>query len=204
MFTLRVLCIAVICVLTAGMAAPALATDCITGTVTAVETSPGSGLWKYCVSFTYDVTALANSPSHFSLLVGALADCPCVCETGVITFDSPAGTSTGSGDLGPCTVEYNGIFACGGDPTLPGDTGPSLKWEIPANPTCEPTLVGNGELCFYSVLAPVAIPSSTGIAIKLGQQSCYGTATGFLPSCVGCPVSTQESTWGLIKSLYRF
>jgi len=82
MFTLRVLCIVLICVLTAGMAAPALATDCITGTVTAVETSPGSGLWKYCVSFTYDVTALANSPSHFSLLVGALAECPCVCETG--------------------------------------------------------------------------------------------------------------------------
>jgi hypothetical protein len=199
MKALRALCIALTMLV---LAVPALADDCITGTVSAVETPSGSGTWKYCITFTYDVTSLGNSPSHFSLLVGALANCPCICDA--IWFDTPAGSSTGSGESGPCVVEYNGVFACNGDPTLPGDTGPTMKWEVPEDPTCEPDLIGSGELCFYSSLQPEAVPGSTGIVIKLGQESCNGTVTGFLPSCVGCPVKTDQKTWGAIKALYRF
>ena len=103
MKALRALCIALTMLV---LAVPALADDCITGTVSAVETPSGSGTWKYCITFTYDVTSLGNSPSHFSLLVGALANCPCICDA--IWFDTPAGSSTGSGESGPCVVEYNG------------------------------------------------------------------------------------------------
>jgi hypothetical protein len=200
MRTLRALCIAAVALV--AIASPALAVDCITGTITATETPANSGVWKYCISFSYDVTSLGNSPSHFSLLAGALADCPCICEA--IWFDTPAGESSGSGESGPCTVYYNGLLACGGDPTLPGDTGPTLKWEVPEDPTCEPDLIGTGTLCFYTTLEPVAVPGSTGMAIKLGQQVCNGTVTGFLPSCVGCPVKTEARTWGAVKALYRF
>jgi hypothetical protein len=200
MKALRALCIAATALL---VAVPALADDCITGTVSATETPANSGVWKYCISFSYDITALNHSPSHFSLLVGVLSECSCVCDLGVIWFDTPAGSSTGSGENGPCTVDYDGVFDCTGDPTLPGDLGPTLKWEVPAEPTCEPDLTGTGTLCFYSVLQPGATPSSTSMAIKLGQQVCYGSVTGLLPACEGCPVRTDSKSWGAIKALYR-
>ena len=176
--------------------------DCLTGTVTAVETPPNSGVWKYCMSLTYDVTSLASAPSHFSLIMGALADCPCVCRPDIITFESPAGSSPGTDQVtgDPCKVLYEGVYECEGDPTLPGFPGPAVKWEVPEG-TCEPNLTGTGTFCFLSVLPP-APPSSTTVVIKLGQQECSGTVTGTLPSC-SCPTPTRPGTWGRLKSLYR-
>lgn len=192
----------VVLVLLVCLPVTARSADCLSGTMTATETSPGSGLWKYCLSLTYDVTALANSPSHFSLILGVLVECPCVCLPGIITFESPAGTSPGTDqdtDL-PCTVEYTGVYACAGDPTLPSFPGPAVKWEVPPG-ACEPDLTGTGTFCFISQLPPGAA-SSTTAAIKLGQQSCSGTITGTLPSCQ-CPTHNQHGTWGRLKTLYR-
>jgi hypothetical protein len=180
----------------------ARAVDCLSGTVTATETPPNSGVWKYCISLTYDVTAIAQSPSHFSLILGALAECPCACNTGVFGFETPAGTSPGTdqGTALPCTVEYEGVFACDGDPTLPQFPGLALKWEVPAG-TCEPDLTGTGTFCFLSLLPPGASSSTTAV-IKLGQSSCSGTVTGTLPSC-NCPTHVRPGTWGRLKALYR-
>lgn len=179
------------------------AVDCLSGTVSAQETGPNSGVWKYCITLNYDVTSLAQSPSHFSLILGALTECPCACSPGVFEFETPAGTSPGTHQITglPCTVEYEGVFNCEGDPTLPEFPGLALKWEVPAGSTCEPDLAGTATLCFLSWLPPGA-PSSTTAAIKLGQSSCSGTVTGTLPSC-DCPTPVRPGTWGRLKSLYR-
>lgn len=177
--------------------------DCLSGTVTAQETAPGSGVWKYCVSLTYDVTSLGTSPSHFSLILAAISECGCACDPGVFGFETPAGTSPGTDQVTglPCTVEYQGVFECGGDPTLPSIPGLALKWEVPPGTSCEPDVTGTGTFCFLSLLPPGAASSATA-AIKLGQGSCSGTVTGTFPLC-NCPTPVRPGTWGRLKSLYR-
>lgn len=177
--------------------------DCLSGTVSAQETAPGSGVYRYCVTLTYDVTALKRSPSHFSLILASLTNCPCACDPGIFAFESPAGTSPGTDQVTglPCTVEYEGLLACGGDPTLPNLPGFAIKWEVPAGSTCEPDLTGTSTFCFLSGLPPGA-PSSAIAAIKLGQANCSGTVTGTLPEC-SCPTPVRPGTWGRLKALYR-
>lgn len=202
MKVLRMICVLLLALL-AGIPASAGAQDCLSGTVTSQETSPGSQVWRYCISLTYDVTSLAQSPSHFSLFLAALTDCPCVCNAGVFSFETPAGTSPGTDQVThlPCTVEYEGVFACEGDPTLPQFPGSALKWDVPVGSVCEPNLTGTGTFCFLSFLPPGPTSSATA-AIKLGQASCSGTVTGTLPTC-DCPTSARPGTWGRLKMIYR-
>jgi len=199
-------CFATLALLAMLGAAPphAFAADCVSAnmTVTAtVSSDPGfEGLWKYCVSGSWDV----GSPpalSHIDFYAGLL-DCECVCQPGVVLFGSPAGTSTGEPE--PCTVNYDGEYLCKGDPSVPPElASPAVKFEAPAQ-TCEPSTSGSGTWCFYSPLPPATAGNYTdGVVIKYGANSCTGDLSGQLPSCQCATEVGGKRTWGSLKVLYR-
>jgi hypothetical protein len=181
------------------VAGPALANDvCVVGTVTVSQPNdPGfEGLYKYCVTATWDVGQFGLSHIDFFL---ELENCECACEEGVVQFPTPAGTSDGVPE--PCTVEYAGEYLCMGDPTVPEDmNGPAVKYDaIPGE--CEPGSTGTGTWCFYSPFPPAPASTHTS-AIKHGGEICYGVVTGSLPMC-DCSTPTHHSTFGRIKVSYR-
>jgi hypothetical protein len=183
----------------------ALAADCVSAnmTVTAtVSSDPGFvGMWKYCISGSWDVGA-SPALSHINFYVGLLA-CECVCDPRVIAFGPSAGTSVGVPDA--CKVNYTGEYLCMGDPSIPAELRtPAVKFEYPDGQGCEPSTSGSGTWCFYSPLPPA--PATTypdGIVIKYGSTgTCTGDLTGQLPSC-DCATGARRSTWGSLKILYR-
>lgn len=189
----------------AALASPprALAADCAAGTLTAAETAPGSGLWRYCLSITWDITSIGAQPSHFDMYLNFFASCPGICtESSLIHFDDPAGSSSGidnvTGD--PCTSLYQGTHDCDGDRSLPGSTGPLVKWDVIVGSTCEPDLTGSGTFCFLSPMPPGSSESHT-IVVATGPGFCTATVTGTAPSCAVTP--NARTTWGLIKLIYR-
>ena len=185
------------------VSSPARAADCVSGnmTVTAVISSdPGFvGLWKYCISGSWDVGA-SPALSHINFYVGLLA-CECVCDPRVIKFGSPAGTSTSD-----CKVTYEGEYLCNGDPSIPPELQtPAVKFEYPDGQGCEPSTSGTGTWCFYSPLPPnPATVYPDAIVIKYGSgNACTGDLTGQLPSC-DCTTHTHgKRTWGSLKLIYR-
>jgi hypothetical protein len=179
--------------------AAAVAGDCgISGTVSASQPNdPGfEGLWKYTVNLTWDTDA--QGLSHASVFLG-LETCECVCNSGVVQFPSPAGTSTG--DPEPCVENYNGQYACMGDPTIPaGMNSPAVKFEHDEIDGCEPGNSGTGTFCFYTIFPPAPANSNpSGVGIKYGTNSCLGELSGQMPVCQ-CVVPVQPTTWGRVKA----
>lgn len=182
---------------------PSLATagECVSGSSAAALQSSGpfAGMWKYTLTVTWDTGS--QDLSHLTFDLG-LDDCPCVCDEGVIRFDTPAGDSDGHLPSGePCTVDYAGDFVCAGDPSIPEQDGPAVKWD-PAEGDCEPGRTGTGTFCFYSLNGPGAAGPGE-LWIKFGQNTCTGPLTGDLPACNGCPTPIEPATWGAVKSLFE-
>jgi len=186
-------------------AAPAFAGDaCVSGTITAEESNdPGfEGYYKYTIELSWDVTGFAV-PSHFDLFLD-LGVCDCICDADVFEFPSPAGTSDGLDAQGaPCVVSYDGSFACMGDPSLPKDDRPAVKFDAATAPECEPGETGSATFCFYSLFPPFGDETTISSAgVKHGPDFCEGTLMGPVPDCE-CAVSVDPSSWSRIKGQYR-
>lgn len=185
-----------------GQLLAATAACSTSATITADSTvgGPFDGLWKYTISGSWNTGG--QGLSHISFLITYACDCCNV--TGLVLFDSPAGTSTGEDSLGnACTAEYVGVGdLCDADPTLP-TLDPAIKFEQNAT-SCEAVTTGSGTWCFYSPLPPLpadTYPSAVGI--KFGTNNCFGTLTGTVPDCINClTVPTEQRTWGAIKADY--
>jgi hypothetical protein len=193
--------------LSAGVATPGHAQasgDCasIQMTVTAaLSTEPAyAGLYKYTVTGSWDVTRLGLS--HLDIFV-ALQQCACKCDARIFKFAVPAGTSSGMGSSGLCTVLYDGSYVCKGDPSIPPElSAPTVKFDTVDN-GCAALTVGSGTWVFYSPFPPA--PSSTypdAVAIKHGNGTCTGDLAGQLPMC-DCSVPVRPATWGGVKATYR-
>lgn len=185
----------------------ALAGDpCATGTSTATFVGSPLGDWQYCAEITWDTGGGQGSGlSHLDLLLG-LGECPCACEDFSFGADDTAGVSDGLTSLfvggDSCTVYYTAIFTCD-DPAVPGEEGPSIKFEYFKPATCYPGPTGTGTFCFYSDWPPAPIANPFGnIIVKFGQGDCLGDLSGVLPAC-SCTTPTESNTWGRVKSLYR-
>ena len=176
---------------------------CLAATMTAQETAPASGVWKYCLSLSYDVTALAQIPRHLKLMLPAISDCPCVNAPGTFAFLTPAGTSRGVDQLTGIrgTVPWIGDVGSEDDPNLPQFNGLVIDWGLHANDTWDPDLKGTGRFFFLSRLRPT-VSTSTTAAIHLGPLRCIGTVTGPLPGC-DCATPVRPGTWGRMKAIYR-
>jgi hypothetical protein len=190
---------------TLAIAPPAAAVDdcaSVSMTVTAqVSTDPGfEGLYKYTVTGSWDITQFGLSHIDFFL---ALKNLECICDPRVVKFGAPAGTSTGSGDAGPCTVNYEGIYNCMGDPTVPVDLrAPTIKFNA-INGTCEAGVTGTGTWVFYSPFPPAPYTVyPDGVAIKHGQAVCTGDLAGQMPMG-DCTTPAEAKSWGGVKAIYR-
>lgn len=185
------------CMLTAGRSSA----DCVSAvSVAEFQTSgPHAGEWKYTLSVSW--SGVQQGASNFTFVLG-LDTCPCVCEDGMWTFDTPAGTSTGADPAtgAPCVAQYVGEFNCQGNPSVPEVQGPSLQWATTAG--CDPGMAGDGTLTFYSPNAPTG-PSTGDFWLKAGPGACLGVISGQLPGCTACALPVEPRTWGEIKSLYR-
>jgi hypothetical protein len=186
-------------------AAPvARAAACSSATVVAsLSTDPGfEGLYKYCVEVRWDLDRY--DVSHIDVFL-AIPDCPCVCDKRLVSFGVPAGQSLNTSSGGStCELDYFGEYACKGDPSLPpGINGPAVKFQPDPQSACAPGVSGHGTFCFYSPMPPQPDASYlNALAIKHGQEVCYGALDGQLPSC-DCAVPAQAQTWGAVKDLYR-
>jgi len=182
------------------VASPAAA-QCISGTVTvSVSSDPGfEGLYKYCVTATWN---LSQDISHFDTFLG-LPDCPCICSPLFIKFPTPAGVASPPDDS--CDLAFFGEYVCKGDPSLPAAmNGPAVKFNPDPASTCTTAKQsGSGTFCFYSPMPPAAPGTHpNALAVKDGQNVCYGTLEGSLPTC-DCALPTQAGTWGAMKATYR-
>lgn len=194
-----------VCFLVTAPSSPVSAGEaCVSGTVSAeLSNEPGfEDYYKYTIELSWDVSGSAV-PSHFDMFLD-LGNCECICDAELFRFPTPAGTSDGLDETGaPCTVLYDGSFQCLGDPSIPGDDRPAVKFDAVSSPECEPAEVGSGTFCFYSLLPPVGDENTVSAAgVKHGSLFCEGTVTGPIPSC-DCPVSVDASSWSGIKGQYR-
>ncbi|MBN1826616.1 MAG: hypothetical protein JW958_10135 [Candidatus Eisenbacteria bacterium] len=176
--------------------------DCITGTSTAELVNHELGRYRYTIQVDWN-TGTQHALSHLDLILG-LGGCGCVCEH--FSFGAPdtAGTSNGWLSKRNCTVSYEAGFECNGDPSIPGDEGPLVKWEPKSDPfDCEPGNYGSGSFVFYSDWAPAPVDSGNCyLLIKYATQNCCGELTGVLPECT-CVTSVENQSWGGVKKLFR-
>ena len=179
-------------------------TDCASASMTvtaALSNDPGfEGLYKYTVTGSWDVTQFGLSHIDFFL---ALENLECVCDPAVVKFPTPAGTSNGTLDGSPCTVNYTGKYNCMGDPTVPKELrAPTVKFDAP-DEGCKAGVTGTGTWVFYSPFPPA--PYSVypdGLAIKHGQGVCTGDLTGQMPQG-DCSTPAESRSWGNVKAIYR-
>ena len=188
-----------------SFAGPALAVDeCAELSVTVSaepSTDPGfEGLYKYTVTGSWDVTQFGLSHIDFFL---QLKDLECICDPAVVKFGTPAGTSNGVSDDGPCIVNYEGLYFCMGDPSIPAElAAPTIKFNS-INGDCEPGTTGTGTWVFYSPFPPAPFSvDPEGAAIKHGQQVCVGQLAGTMPMG-DCSTPTRAMSWGSVKANYR-
>jgi hypothetical protein len=185
--------------------APASAVDdCAQVSMTVTATFPNDpgfeGLYKYTVTGCWDVTQFGLS--HIDVFL-ALKNLECICDSRVVKFPDPAGTSNGTSDAGPCTVNYTGEYNCLGDPTIPAELkAPTVKWNA-VDGECQAGVTGCGTWVFYSPFPPApAANYADAVAIKHGSGVCIGDLFGQLPMG-DCTVPTQATSWGSMKAAYR-
>ncbi len=181
----------------------ALAECTITGVVTAEANvdQPAMGDWMYTLHLTWDTDA-QYALSHFNLVLDLPGGtCDCSAFAAGLTWASPAGTSTGDPD--GCTIDYDIMLQCDGDPSLPGDEGILLKFEPIENDMCEPGVTGSGTFVFYSDFDPAPINEEALLLIqKFSGLSCSGYLSGEFPGFPCDPVGAESATWSRIKTLY--
>lgn len=189
-----------ICLFAARPAAAVTQCAELSMTVTAaVSTDPGfEGLYKYTITGTWDVTQFGLSHIDFFL---TLKDLECVCDSRIVKFPVPGGTSTGV--PAPCTVLYEGEYNCKGDPSVPSElNAPTIKFNAVAG-SCAPGVTGSGTWVFYSPFAPGPYSvDPEGSAIKHGQGVCVGELAGTMP-LGDCSTPANTTSWGNMKALYR-
>ncbi len=190
--------LAVLALLAAATPASAV-DDCAVVSMTVTASHPDDpgfeGLWKYCVTGSWDVSRLGVSHIDFFL---ALKNLECICDPGIVSFGDPAGSSTGEGG---CTSYYHGVYQCMGDPSIPDELrAPTIKF---GHDDCAPGVSGTGTWCFYSPLPPApATLYEDAVAIKHGNQVCLGDLFGQMP-IADCSTPAQPMSWGAVKAQYR-
>lgn len=158
------------------------------------------GNYRYTIDLTWDLGR--RDPTHLDILVGLL-DCACVCDARLFRFVSPAGTSNGVNAAGACLVSYEADYRCMGDPSIQATTkGAAIRLHA-LDDGCENDGAGSGSFVFYSPLPPGGEGIyADAIALKQGQNTCYGLLLGELPMC-DCSVPSGPTSWGRLKSVYR-
>lgn len=181
---------------------------CISGNCTAEFVGDTLGDWKYTIDVAWG--PVAHGLSHLNLVLG-FDGCECACDA--FSFGAPdsAGYSYGPSGFAKaadepdtCLVRYRAEYECGGDPSIPGDEGPLVKWEPWEEGGCEPGPSGIGTFFFYTDWAPVSVGvPNQYLMFKYSTQSCAGEVTGVVPACTCGPTSTEATSWGGVKNLFR-
>ncbi len=167
-----------------------------------LSTDPGyEGMYKYTISGNWEYSGI-GAVSYFMFSLGA--ECPCLCDSTISVVDFPnfAGTSTGENNRGePCEARYNGFVECSG---LLETDDVVLKYEV-VGEMCLPVDTGSGTWVLYSTMSPLPWAEyPDAVYVKYGDNICTGPLTGQLPNCLECiQVSTDNKTWGAVKSMYR-
>ncbi len=181
----------------------ALAVCTIDGVVTAEPNlaHPEMGDWMYTLHLTWD-TGVQYALSHFDLVLDVPGGtCSCSTFLAGLNWTNPAGSSDGEPEI--CSVEYDIMLECNGDPSIPGDEGIILKFEPIEDDACEPGPMGSGTFVFYSDLGPAPIDEDALLLIqKFAGLACAGRLSGDFPGFPCDPVGAQSATWGRIKTLY--
>lgn len=174
------------------LAAPPASAQCASGVMTAeLQTDgPYMGYYKYTLSFSWETP---RGLSHIAM-DSFFGDCPEAACAQTWLFGDIAGTATASAG---CTFDFSGEFNCSGDPSI-GYESPVLKWDALDAGGCETGNAGTAVVSFYTDIPP-SVGQSPVVLLKNGRNVCEGTVSGVFP--IACPVPTEPTTWGRIKSL---
>jgi hypothetical protein len=169
-----------------------------------LSTDPGfEDMYKYTFSGVWETSSPEEGDALSYIMLSLGIECPCLCDStaDVVVFPDPAGTSTG--DVEGCEVPYDGFVECLGHEDITDDA--VVKFEVTDTGLCEALSYGSGTWVLYSTMAPLPWNEYPGaVFVKHGEMICLGDLIGQLPNCYLClPTSTEESTWGGVKSLYR-
>jgi len=174
----------------------------ITGTITAAPSGdPMLPAWEYTLNVTWD-TGTPYGLSHVDLLLDPVGGtCDCADFEAALFLIQPAGSSDG---VGGCTVPYNVILECSGDPSIPGIDGILMKFEPDQTSGCEPDNTGMATFVFYSDLGPVPVDEDILTVVdKYEGEHCLGNLSGDFPGMACNPVPDADTTWGSFKGMYR-
>ena len=191
-----IVCLSVLALLVLPLASEAA----VSGTATVdFGTGEFEGYWCYTIEIAWDAPM---DLSNVSVFVG-LEGLACACDPGVFLFPTPAGTSTGTGDLGVCELDYVGSYLCTGDPSLPPEYADvtAVRWD-PSPEVCNAGTTGTATLIFYSLLAPgpdQIYPDA--ISVKSGLDTFLGDISGVLPAA-DCEVDHEHESLGQLKARY--
>ena len=172
-----------------------------------ISTDPNyEGLYKYTISGYWEATGPEEGGTLSFIMFSLGAECPCLCDSSYseIYFPNPAGTATGINDHteAPCEAQLTGFLQCGGMEDITTDD--AVKYEVNGE-SCVLKQYGTGEWIFYSTMEPLPWAEyCNAVFLKYGEMLCTGDLSGQLPDCFECSeVSTEEDSWGSIKSLYH-
>jgi hypothetical protein len=172
---------------------------CITGDITAAMVADherNQVIWHYTaeISWASPLPPMQDS-GPITIEFMDLKECPCICvfPRDYITFSDVAGRSLGQNG---CEVYYRGEFVCLEKPIR-------VAW-LPADPTlCAIAPTATGTFGFFSKASPVHT-NAHPISIYLGGgYHCRGAIRGMIPQCECGATSVDESTWAMIKGVYR-
>lgn len=199
----RILAVLVPIGLGAGVAhaqSTSLAIGSVSGTAVAEKVGAAFGEWKYTLTVSWS-TGAPQALSHLDVRL-PLAACECVCSQFFIGVDEPAGTMDGFHNGRRCSIGCDAAFLCRGDPSIPGDEGPIIKYE-PRDEKCEPGPIGSAVVAFYTDWPPAAVTTPNDyLLVKYGTKSLSGSLTGDLPGC-RCATSVEPKSWGSIKIMFH-
>lgn len=160
---------------------PALAQDHIAGLASAElsQAEKFAGYYEYRIEIYWKLAADLQEPLFWLVDVPGYQD---ICDGKDPLYGDPAGTSDGVHASVPCTVAYDGSFACLGDPTIPpAFVGEAVLFKQ-GTPLCQLAARGTGVLFFYSTIPPDP-PSMhrNALALTDGSTVIYGDVFGSLP-----------------------
>ena len=181
---------------------PAQADSYLMGESIAEEVNdPNYGTWKYTITLQWD-TGTNYCLSHLDVILD-FDCCPCCCTDFPFAAPDTAGYCTGTIDADDWIAYFYAMFNCEGDPSIPGDEGPLVKFE-PHEDECQPAPSGEGTFWFFTDWAPIPIEEpNLLLAIKFDQAELFGNLSGMLPGCECDPTASVASTWGRVKQLYH-
>ena len=172
----------------------------ITGSIVGSEAAPGArGNWRYDMRISWD-NGEAGGLDYLNLCLDDSGNCTADNILAYLMWDSPAGEAHFYDVNG--AVYFDAELIMTGDPRL-DISQPVIRFTPTADSQVRPASEGTAWFTFWSNLAPWSIDQPNGLLSEAGDDlSAFGAIEGVFPALPCNPVSSEDMSWGAVKSSY--